>query len=203
MSARVPAIVALVGLFALLVCTLFVRVAIHRRRTGSSGIKLHGLGTTAGRASALIFASPCLSVAACVVDLALPLPHLIVVAPAARVAVGVLGWAMGFALMWLAQEQMRESWRAGVDETERTDLVTGGLFRVVRNPIFSGWLLVAAACFVLVPNVLSIFAFVLLLAGIEIQVRAVEEPYLARVHGETYRRYTSDVGRLVPTLGRR
>jgi protein-S-isoprenylcysteine O-methyltransferase Ste14 len=36
---------------------------------------------------------------------------------------------------------MGASWRIGVDPSERTDLVTGGAFALVRNPIFSAMLL--------------------------------------------------------------
>ena len=37
--------------------------------------------------------------------------------------------------------------------------------------------------------------------AIELQVRAVEEPYLEHTHGVTYRTYGSRVGRFLPGLG--
>jgi protein-S-isoprenylcysteine O-methyltransferase Ste14 len=40
------------------------------------------------------------------------------------------------------------------------------------------------------------------LAGLEIQVRLVEEPYLIRVHGDAYRTYAARTGRFVPGVGR-
>ena len=51
------------------------------------------------------------------------------------------------------------------------------------------------------PNVVALAGFVLLLATIEMQVRMVEEPYLAAVHQDSYRSYTQEVGRFVPGLG--
>jgi protein-S-isoprenylcysteine O-methyltransferase Ste14 len=42
-----------------------------------------------------------------------------------------------------------------------------------------------------------------LIAGIQIQVRAVEEPYLTRTHGTTYTAYTHRAGRFLPRTGRR
>jgi len=45
-------------------------------------------------------------------------------------------------------------------------------------------------------------ALALSLIGIEIQVRKVEEPYLARAHGERYLTYARDVGRFAPGFGR-
>jgi protein-S-isoprenylcysteine O-methyltransferase Ste14 len=45
-------------------------------------------------------------------------------------------------------------------------------------------------------------ALALTLLGIEMQVRAVEEPYLKRIHGEAYLHYAKRVGRFVPGFGR-
>ena len=45
-------------------------------------------------------------------------------------------------------------------------------------------------------------ATVVLLAAIQVQVRAVEEPYLLAVHGDAYRDYAARVGRFVPRMGR-
>ena len=60
------------------------------------------------------------------------------------------------------------------------------------------WLGLALAA----PNVLSVLALVALLIALELQVRLVEEPYLTRVHGTSYRDYASRTGRFVPGWGR-
>jgi protein-S-isoprenylcysteine O-methyltransferase Ste14 len=51
------------------------------------------------------------------------------------------------------------------------------------------------------PNLVAFAGFVLLVATIELQVRRVEEPYLLRTHGDTYRDYTASVGRFIPGIG--
>lgn len=101
----------------------------------------------------------------------------------------------------LAQGSMGRSWRIGVDHDERTALVTKGAFAIVRNPIFSACLLTSAGLALMVPNIVTIGAFVCLLAAIELQVRAVEEPYLSSVHGSAYDDYRAQVGRLIPRIG--
>jgi protein-S-isoprenylcysteine O-methyltransferase Ste14 len=116
-------------------------------------------------------------------------------AGAVLICVGILG-------ALVAQLAMGDSWRIGVDEKEVTDLVTHGVFAWVRNPIFSFILISGAGLLALVPNLFSILAFALTVSGIEIQVRAVEEPYLERTHGPAYRVYASRVGRLLPGFGR-
>ena len=97
---------------------------------------------------------------------------------------------------------MGDSWRGDVDPDVRTPLVTSGPFALVRNPIFSGAALTVTGLALVVPNVLSLAMLVLFRAGLEIQVRLVEEPYLLRVHGEAYRRYAARTGRFVPGVGR-
>jgi protein-S-isoprenylcysteine O-methyltransferase Ste14 len=59
-----------------------------------------------------------------------------------------------------------------------------------------------AGLLMLTPNVLAAASLVALLIALEIQVRAVEEPYLLRTHGDAYRRYAAETGRFVPGIGR-
>lgn len=108
----------------------------------------------------------------------------------------------GIAVTLAAQRQMGASWRIGVDTGERTALVTAGLFAHVRNPIFTGMLAVTTGLSLMVPTVVSVAALACLLTAVQIQVRAVEEPYLLASHGATYRDYASRAGRFLPRIGR-
>lgn len=115
--------------------------------------------------------------------------------------VGAVLAALGIAGAFAAQLAMGASWRIGVDARETTALVTRGPFRWVRNPIFSFMLLFGAGLFALLPSAFSLLSFALMLVGVEIHVRAVEEPYLARTHGRAYLAYAARVGRFVPGVG--
>jgi protein-S-isoprenylcysteine O-methyltransferase Ste14 len=114
------------------------------------------------------------------------------------VGVAVLGLLCGFG----AQMSLGDSWRIGVDQTERTGLVTTGAYRLVRNPIFAAFLGAFLGLALMVPNPVAIAGLALSLAGVESQVRLVEEPYLRRVHGAAYTDYASRVGRFLPEVGR-
>jgi protein-S-isoprenylcysteine O-methyltransferase Ste14 len=102
-----------------------------------------------------------------------------------------------------AQVAMGNSWRIGVDATERTELITSGIYSRVRNPIFSFMIVLGLGLLLLVPTSVSLLAVAFTAAGIEIQVRAVEEPYLRRAHGATYEAYCARVGRFIPGVGRK
>lgn len=102
-----------------------------------------------------------------------------------------------------AQAAMAEAWRPDVDPQVRTQLVTTGPFRVVRNPILTCTAATALGLALIVPNVLAMLMLATIIVGLQVQVRLVEEPYLVHVHGETYRRYAARTGRFLPWIGRR
>jgi protein-S-isoprenylcysteine O-methyltransferase Ste14 len=187
-------IVALVVLFG-------VRSWVQRRRTGHTGF--HGISGTPAEAG---WWGGVLFVAAMVLGLAGPLLAVTGVVPAdPPVAIQLVGLKLAlawFAATLAAQTGMGASWRIGVDPTERTALVTTGVFGHVRNPIFTAMALAQLGVVLMVPTWVSALALVALVAAVELQVRSVEEPYLRTLHGATYEAYTARTGRFVPSVGR-
>lgn len=178
-----------------------IRTLIAVRRTGDSGWR----GLSAAPLTLEWFAGALFAVAL-FVGLAAPIADLAGVEPVLHSPLanwaGIALASAGVLLTLGAQLSMGDSWRIGVDEHERTVLVTHGAFAVVRNPIFSAMVITAAGLVLIVPNVIAIVGFVALVVALELQVRGVEEPYLSRVHGDAYRRYADAVGRFVPRIGR-
>jgi protein-S-isoprenylcysteine O-methyltransferase Ste14 len=101
-----------------------------------------------------------------------------------------------------AQVAMGTSWRIGVDPGERTALVTSGPFALVRNPVFAAMLPTSLGLVALVPNLAAVVGLIALAVALEVQTRAVEEPYLLATHGDAYRAYAERVGRFFPGVGR-
>ena len=97
-------------------------------------------------------------------------------------------------LVLVAQAQMARSWRVGFDEKSKTELVTGGLFRHSRNPVFVGMLLTMLGLFFVLPNALTLLSAALTWMVLQIQVR-MEEAYLTTVQGEPYLDYLKQVRR--------
>ena len=54
---------------------------------------------------------------------------------------GVLLMIVGCIIALIAQFQMGDSWRIGINEEEKTPLVTNKLFKYSRNPIYLGLLI--------------------------------------------------------------
>lgn len=101
----------------------------------------------------------------------------------------------------VAQMQMGDSWRIGIDPDARTELVGRGLFRWTRNPIFLGMRITLLGLFLATPNVLTILIAVVGDVLIQVQVR-IEEEYLESVHGDAYLEYKRSVPRWLLGRGR-
>lgn len=101
-----------------------------------------------------------------------------------------LGWTV------IAQWQMGNSWRIGLDEENRTKLVMHGLFRFSRNPIFLGMLFTLAGFLLILPNAITLLAFCLGYVLIQVQIR-IEEEFLLRQYGNLYLQYKSSTKRLI------
>lgn len=113
--------------------------------------------------------------------------------PEARTA----GWTLLVAsLVWtvIAQTQMGKSWRIGIDQKNRTTLVTSGLFAYSRNPIFLGMRLSMLSLVLLRPNVVTVAAALAADVLIQIQVR-LEEDFLIKQHSVKYQQYMSKTRR--------
>lgn len=167
------------------------------RRTGDTGLRLSRRSPAKDRAASLLMFSGGFA-------------SFLATARAARRSsagggmprVGLALMAVGVATTVRAQVQMGLSWRVGVDASETTELVTSGMFARSRNPIFASMVAVAGGNALAVPTPGTVLGAGLVLAGIETQVRLVEEPYLLRTHGDRYRDYGRRTGRFVPLIGR-
>ena len=94
---------------------------------------------------------------------------------------------------------MKDSWRAGIPEEDRTALVIGGIYSFSRNPAFLGFDLQYIGVLLMFCNLLTgmftIFAIVML----HMQILQ-EERYLSAAFGEAYLAYRR---RVLRYLGRR
>lgn len=195
---------AFAGFLLFLAAAFGLRSLVHYRRTGTTGFV--GISGSIGSAE---WVGGVLFVVAIVAGGAAPLaqhfgwvtPWPVLDGPASRAA-GAILFSAGFAATLWAQFAMGNSWRIGVNEAERTALVAHGPFAWIRNPIYTAMLGATSGLLLLVPNWISFLALVALVVGLELQVRCVEEPYLLRTHGDSYRRYASRTGRFIPGLGR-
>jgi len=124
-------------------------------------------------------------------NLLLPIPWL-----DSSLLVGIGLALLAAALIWVlvAQIQMGDSWRIGIDDKTSSPLVQHGLFGVSRNPIFLGMLVMLIGLLFTIPTAATLIVTLLGFMLIHIQVR-LEEPFLLDKYGEAYRVYQKRVRR--------
>jgi protein-S-isoprenylcysteine O-methyltransferase Ste14 len=181
-----------------------VRVAIQLRRTGKTGLigLREGAGPGDWLSGILFVGGMAMGVASPILVLSDILDPISALDVEALHAIGIVLAAAGGLAVFAAQLGMGESWRIGVSEEERTDLVTGGWFSLCRNPIYTSMIVGWSGIVLMVPTWLAFAAVATIAVGLELQVRFVEEPYLRRAHGDAYGAYAARVGRFLPRIGR-
>lgn len=196
-------VAALVVYAAYLAIGFGLRTWLQWRRTGDSGFR--GIS---GRTGSPEWWAGMLFVAALVAGVLGPVAALLGLEPPSVLVswwlqvAGTVAAVTGIAGTFVTQLEMGTSWRIGVQESERTDLVLTGPFAMVRNPIFTAMAVTGVGLALMVPNLVALTGAVLLVVALQLQVRVVEEPYLRQVHGDAYAAYAARTGRFLPGLGR-
>ncbi len=120
------------------------------------------------------------------------------------VAVRVMGAVMSVAgtiIFIVSVQTMRDSWRAGVPKTDKTELVTNGIYQISRNPAFLGFDLLYIGTLLMFFNwilcILTVFAVIMY----HLQIVNVEEDFLLAAFGNEYLQYKKKVCRYIGRKG--
>lgn len=116
------------------------------------------------------------------------------------VVVRVMGAVISVAgtiMFIVAVQTMRDSWRAGVSKTDKTELVTNGIYQISRNPAFLGFDLLYIGTLLMFFNwilcILTAFAIIMY----HLQIVNVEEDFLLATFGNEYLQYKKKVCRYI------
>lgn len=108
--------------------------------------------------------------------------------PTALRWIGILLAGFGVLFFILAITTMRDSWRAGIDESQKTSMVTRGVYNISRNPAFVGFDLLYIGSALAMPGVVIA---VMAAAGVLFMHLQIieEESFLPRIFGDEYMEY--------------
>jgi protein-S-isoprenylcysteine O-methyltransferase Ste14 len=197
----------LAGVVVLIAITCCVRPLLQRRRHGTLGLSLFRSGRAGQhlRDAMLVVLVVAIVWQAAAEALRVRSGPLLVAEDGSLLAVlrmaGASIMLAGIALLAIAQLHLGPAWRIGIEEGARPGLVTAGLYRYSRNPIYLGLLGTIAGYAMLLPTLLSLVLLAATFVGVRLQT-AAEEEYLTRTYGDSYRDYARGVGRFLPWLGR-
>ena len=113
-----------------------------------------------------------------------------------RVLGCILG-ILGVGVFVISILTMRDSWRAGVPNDEKTELVTTGIYAYSRNPAFLGFDLIYLSILFMFFNRGLLVITVLTVVMFHLQIVKVEEDFLIKTFGEEYLEYRKKVCRYI------
>lgn len=108
--------------------------------------------------------------------------------------IGMVLITFGFVLFMLALAAFGQSWRVGIDEQCPGDLITHGVFRISRNPIFLFVDLYFVGTFLIYSSTFFLVSAILVIIGMHYQILQ-EESFLKNNYGEPYLQYMEQTAR--------
>ena len=115
--------------------------------------------------------------------------------------VGIFLFGVSIISVWIVSEQLKDSWRIGIHEDQKTELIKNGIYAYARNPYFLSYYIMFFSFFLVRP---SLVLAALILATIINFHRMIlkEETHLLNMHGKEYEQYKKKTGRYLPRLGK-
>jgi len=190
---------ALILYILFLLVAVVGRVILQYRITGDHGLRPATTNASIqNKSSSILFVITFLSTFSLSILEALNIIEAQINFGLAGLITGTLLCALGIITTIISQYQMGSEWRIGVDEREKTTLITHGLYSYVRNPIYSGVILFGLGLLFFIPHMYMLLGLCAGYLSIELHVRNTEEPYLRRLHGTIYETYAKKVNRYFP-----
>jgi protein-S-isoprenylcysteine O-methyltransferase Ste14 len=123
-----------------------------------------------------------------------------------RAFVPALAWAgvvpslASLWLFWRTHRELGRNWSVSLEVRDKHELITGGVYRLVRHPMYSAFFLWAIAQFLLLPNWIAGLSG-LVGFGILYSFRVGrEEQLMLDAFGDQYRAYMARTARIVPWI---
>ena len=110
--------------------------------------------------------------------------------------IGIMFCYIGLIIFLLALISFGKAWRIGIDENNSNELVTSGIFRYSRNPIFLFLDLYFVGIMLVYPNIIFIIAAIGTIIGMHLRILR-EEKFLLNKFGEKYIEYKNKTGRYI------
>jgi protein-S-isoprenylcysteine O-methyltransferase Ste14 len=110
--------------------------------------------------------------------------------------------AVSLWLFWRSHADLGQNWSVSVELREGHQLVTRGVYRLIRHPMYASIWLWAIAQGMLLQNWLAGWSLVPVFAAMYILRTPREEQLMCESFGEAYREYMGQTGRLFPCIKR-
>ena len=114
--------------------------------------------------------------------------------------IGIVVFAGAIFMLWRSHVDLGRNWSATLRITGQHSLVTSGVYRRIRHPMYTAHLLWAIAQGLLLSNWLAGWAFLVLSFPLYVIRIPKEEQMMLEHFGEEYRQYKTRTGMLIPRM---
>jgi len=113
---------------------------------------------------------------------------------------GTVAFGLGVWLLWRAHRDLGRNWSPSLEISQEQKLVTSGVYRAIRHPIYAAVMLSVIAQALMLSNWLAGPAGLAVYLPIYLLRVPREEHMMLENFGEDYREYMSRTGRIFPRL---
>ena len=114
--------------------------------------------------------------------------------------VGTIVFAGAILMLWRSHADLGRNFSATLRITGQHSLITNGVYRYIRHPMYTAHLLWAIAQALLLSNWFAGWAFIVLSIPLYVIRIPKEEKMMLEQFGEEYRDYKNRTGRLIPRM---
>ena len=114
--------------------------------------------------------------------------------------IGVLLFAGAAVLLWKTHRDLGRNWTPTLGFRDEHTLVTEGIFKIIRHPMYAAHLLWALAQPLILTNWIAGFSFLIAQIPLFLLRVGAEEQMMLDQFGDQYREYMNNTGRLFPKL---
>jgi len=114
---------------------------------------------------------------------------------------GIIIFGISIFFGWIVSAQLKNSWRVGIHEDQKIELIEDGIYAYIRNPYFLSYYIMFFSFFLVRPS----FVLMVLISAAIINFHRMilkEETYLLTMHGKEYEEYKNQTGRYLPRRGK-
>ena len=120
--------------------------------------------------------------------------------PAEALWAGACAMGIGVWLFWRSHADLGKNWSVTLELQQDHELVTTGVYRLVRHPMYAAFFLMAIGQLALLPNWVAGPSALLAVAVLYAVRKPQEEAMLLQQFGDTYRQYIARTGGVVPRV---
>ena len=115
--------------------------------------------------------------------------------------IGALLFVIGVWLFWRSHADLGENWSVTLELQKEHKLISSGVYRSIRHPMYASFFAMAFGQLLLLPNWIAGPSALLTVGLLYVVRKPNEESMMLEQFGEEYRRYMNSTGGIFPKFG--